>query len=102
MTVFFLDDIASALFLVPFGLALAAIVVGVSRWGKTRRARWLEGLCFFGIGSILVLIFVSSKMVTTELWTGLMNRKEASVLVFQSDGRSVTARDPGSCAVPRR
>ena len=95
MTGIFLEDIASALFLVPFGLALIAILVGVSRWGKTRRARWLQGLCLFGIGSIIVLIIVSSEMANTELWTGFMNRMESSVLVFQSGRRSVTVTERG-------
>lgn len=95
MTVFFLEDIASALFFVPFGWALVVILVRLSRWRKARWVRLLEWVTFFGIGSFIVLIFVISEMANTELWTGLMDRRQASAIVFQSGRRAVTVTERG-------
>ena len=83
------------LFLVPFGLLLVGILGHVSRWGRTHGARLLVGLMFFGLASMFVLVLVRETKMTTDLWTGFLNRKEASVLVFQSSRRSVSVTERG-------
>jgi len=91
--VLFIERMASALFFVPFALVLGLILLRLSRWQKARWARVLEAVCFVGAASILVLTLSSLKLVNAKLWSELLERKTAPVLVFQNGRRTVTVTE---------